>query len=502
MGKGVLEAVNAVNGEIAENLIGEKVTDQIGLDRAMIELDGTSNRPPGRQRHPGRLAGRGQGRRRGQRPAALPLCRRHGRACCRCYDNIINGGEHAGQPDRHPGNDHAGFGGEHPRRRAHGLRGVPHAEEGTVGGGLATGVGDEGGFAPNLSSTRDALDFILKAIEKARYAPGDDIMLALDCASTEYFKGGKYEMAGRGQVPGRLRKRRLPGSALQRLSDPVDRGRLLGRRLGRLEAADRNAGRPRAAGRRRPLRDQPRAPGRGHAGGCANSLLVKVNQIGTLTETLDAVRMAGPRPLYQRDVAPPGRDRGRHHRRPRGGDELRPDQDRLAGPLGPAGEIQPADPHRGNARHPPSMPDVDPAAKRQAQGWKGRPRPPCPVAPPAMVSENAPSARRRRNRMGQAARPRPRIPFGAALSTGSTPARKQRRCQPARHRAVLGLRLDSRPRARLARSSRTCGDGSHSSAIQPLQGRHAASHAARPSPSACAATTCATSAFLRLPNTQ
>ena len=64
--------------------------------------------------------------------------------------------------------------------------------------GLATGVGDEGGFAPNLSSTRDALDFILRAIEKAGYKPGDDIMLALDCAATEYFKNGKYEISGEG----------------------------------------------------------------------------------------------------------------------------------------------------------------------------------------------------------------------------------------------------------------------------------------------------------------
>ena len=158
--------------------------------------------------------------------------------------------------------------------------------------GLATGVGDEGGFAPNLSSTRDALDFILRSVEKAGYKPGDDIMLALDCASTEYFKGGKYEISGEGLSL-------TPAENVEYLAklcadypilsiedgcseDDWEGWKLLTDRLGetvQLVGDDLFV-------------TNPARLAEGIARGCGNSLLVKVNQIGTLSETLDAVRMA------------------------------------------------------------------------------------------------------------------------------------------------------------------------------------------------------------------
>ena len=158
--------------------------------------------------------------------------------------------------------------------------------------GLATGVGDEGGFAPNLSSTRDALDFILKAIEKSGYAPGDDIMLALDCASTEYFKGGKYEMKGEGKSLTSAENvdylaalcADYPILSIEDgcAEDDWDGWKLLTETLG---------GRVQLVGDDLFVTN-PERLAEGIAKGCANSLLVKVNQIGTLTETLDAVRMA------------------------------------------------------------------------------------------------------------------------------------------------------------------------------------------------------------------
>lgn len=158
--------------------------------------------------------------------------------------------------------------------------------------GLSTGIGDEGGFAPNLSSTRDALDFILKSIEKAGYRPGDDIMLALDCASTEYFKGGKYEMKGEGKSFSSEENvdylaalcAAYPIISIEdgMAEDDWAGWKLLTDKLGKtvqLVGDDLFVTNPRR------LAD-------GIAQGCANSMLVKVNQIGTLTETLAAVEMA------------------------------------------------------------------------------------------------------------------------------------------------------------------------------------------------------------------
>ncbi|KGJ10499.1 phosphopyruvate hydratase (plasmid) [Paracoccus versutus] len=295
MGKGVLEAVAAVNGEIAENLIGEDATEQVAIDRMMIELDGTPNK--------GRLGANAilgvslAVAKAAAEACTQPLYRYVGGAGARVLPvpmmNIINGGEHADNPIDIQEFMIMPVSAENIREAVRMGSEVFHTlKKELSAAGLATGVGDEGGFAPNLSSTRDALDFILKAIEKAGYTPGDDIMLALDCASTEYFKGGKYEMAGEG-------KSLTPAENVAYLEALCNDYPILSIEDGCSEddwegwklLTDTLGGRVQLVGDDLFVTNPARLA-EGIARGCGNSLLVKVNQIGTLTETLDAVRMA------------------------------------------------------------------------------------------------------------------------------------------------------------------------------------------------------------------
>ena len=295
MGKGVLEACAAVNGEIAEALLGLDATEQVAIDEGLIELDGTPNK--------GRLGANailGVSLAVAKAAAdftAQPLYRYIGGTSARVLPvpmmNIINGGEHADNPidiqefmimPVSAGNirDAVRMGAE-----------VFHTlKKELSAAGLATGVGDEGGFAPALNSTRDALDFILKSIEKAGYKPGDDIHLALDCASTEYFKDGKYVLAGEGKT---LTSEENV-AYLQALcadypiisiedgcaEDDWDGWKLLTDTLG---------GKVQLVGDDLFVTN-PERLAMGIEKGCANSMLVKVNQIGSLTETLRAVDMA------------------------------------------------------------------------------------------------------------------------------------------------------------------------------------------------------------------
>ena len=295
MGKGVLEAVMAVNGEIAENRVGEDVPDQEGIDKLMIELDGTHNK--------GRLGANailGVSLACAKAAAdftAQPLYRYVGGTSARVLPvpmmNIINGGEHADNPidiqefmimPVSAGNirDAVRMGSE----VFHTLKKELSAK------GLSTGLGDEGGFAPMLASTRDALDFILKAIEKAGYKPGEDIYLALDCASTEYFKGGKYEMKGEGlsltsaENVDYLAKlcTEYPIISIEDgcAEDDWEGWKLLTDALGdkvQLVGDDLFV-------------TNPARLAEGIKKGVANAMLVKVNQIGSLSETLKAVEMA------------------------------------------------------------------------------------------------------------------------------------------------------------------------------------------------------------------
>ena len=295
LGRGVLEAVAAVNGEIAEELIGLDATEQVEIDEAMIELDGTPNKA-----RLGANAILGVSlavAKAAAEASALPLFRYVGGAQARVLPvpmmNIVNGGEHADNPIDVQEFMIMPVAAETLREGVRMGAEVFHTlKKELSAAGLATGVGDEGGFAPSLNSTRDALDFILKSIEKAGYHPGEDIWLALDCASTEYFRNGAYVLEGEG-------KTLSPAENVEWLSslcadypilsiedgcaeDDWEGWTLLTEALGakvQLVGDDLFV-------------TNPARLAMGIERGCGNSMLVKVNQIGTLTETLAAVEMA------------------------------------------------------------------------------------------------------------------------------------------------------------------------------------------------------------------
>ena len=295
MGKGVLEAVAAVNGELAEALVGFDATEQVAIDQTMIELDGTPNK--------GRLGANailGISLAVAKAAAdftAQPLYRYVGGTSAHVLPvpmmNIINGGEHADNPIDIQEFMIMPVAATSIREAVRMGSEVFHTLKRELSAaGLSTGIGDEGGFAPAISTARAALDFILKAIEKAGYKPGQDIYLALDCAATEYFKGGKYEMKGEGKsfTPAE-NVAYLAALAADYPIISIEDGcseddwagwKLLTDTLGstcQLVGDDLFVTNPAR------LAD-------GIKQGCANSLLVKVNQIGTLTETLAAVSMA------------------------------------------------------------------------------------------------------------------------------------------------------------------------------------------------------------------
>ena len=295
MGKGVLEAVAAVNGEIADEIVGLDATEQVGIDMTMIELDGTDNKS-----RLGANAILGVSLAVAKAAADFtgqPLFRYVGGTSARLLPvpmmNIINGGEHADNPIDIQEFMIMPVAAENIRDAVRMGSEVFHTLKKELSAkGLSTGLGDEGGFAPELGSTRDALDFILKSIEKAGYTPGDDIMLALDCAATEYFKDGKYEMKGEGKsltsdenvayLQALVTDYPIISIEDGMSEDDWDGWAMLTEVLGdkvQLVGDDLFVTNPAR------LAD-------GIARGCANSMLVKVNQIGTLTETLKAVEMA------------------------------------------------------------------------------------------------------------------------------------------------------------------------------------------------------------------
>ena len=295
MGKGVLQAVDAVNGEIADALVGFDATEQEAIDAAMRELDGTENK--------GRLGANailGVSLATAKAAAdysAQPLFRYVGGTAARVLPvpmmNIINGGEHADNPIDIQEFMIMPVSADNIREAVRMGSEVFHTlKKELSAAGLSTGIGDEGGFAPNLSSTRDALDFILKAVEKAGYAPGEDVMLALDCASTEYYRDGKYEMKGEGAsltsdenvayLAALVKDYPILSIEDGCAEDDWDGWATLTEVLGgevQLVGDDLFV-------------TNPERLARGIEQNCANSLLVKVNQIGTLSETLAAVNMA------------------------------------------------------------------------------------------------------------------------------------------------------------------------------------------------------------------
>jgi enolase len=294
-GKGVGKAVAAVNGEIAQAVTGRDAKDQAGLDAAMIALDGTENK--------GRLGANAilgvslAAAKAAANAQGIPLYRYLGGADANLLPlpqmNILNGGVHADN-----GIDFQEFMvlpagapnfAEALRCGAeifHALKSALHQA------GFSTAVGDEGGFAPALRSTREALDFILHAIEAAGYKPGSDVLLGTDCAASEYFKDGAYRMEGEG-------KTLSPAENADFLADLASAYPIASIEDGMAE--DDWAGWKLLTDT---LRDRVQLVGddlfvtnvkrlqQGISDGVANSILIKVNQIGTLTETIATVRLA------------------------------------------------------------------------------------------------------------------------------------------------------------------------------------------------------------------
>ena len=295
LGKGVSLAIDAVNGEISEAILGIDAEDQPAIDARLIELDGTPNK--------GRLGANAiLGVSLAVAKAAadargLPLYRYVGGTSATVLPvpmmNIINGGVHADNPIDFQefmimpvGVDSLFDAVRCGSEIFHTLKKALHDK------GLATAVGDEGGFAPNLASAPDALDFIMSSIEKAGYKPGEDVVLALDCAATEFFKGGVYDFEGEGV-------KRSPAEMADYLADLVARYPIVSIEDGMGEddfegwkiLTDKIGDKCQLVGDDLFVTNPARLRD-GIKRGLANSLLVKVNQIGTLTETLEAVSTA------------------------------------------------------------------------------------------------------------------------------------------------------------------------------------------------------------------
>ncbi len=294
-GKGVTKAVAHVNGEIAGEVLGADARDQALLDRILIELDGTENK--------GRLGANAilgvslAVARAAAEASGLPLYRYLGGAGARTLPvpmmNVINGGVHA--DNRLDPQEFmlcpVGFTTFAEALRAgvevfHALKGILKSR------GLSTGVGDEGGFAPDIASAREALDFISSAIAAAGYKPGKDVAIALDPAASEFYENGKYELKGE--------KKTLSSEKMIAYWEALAAGYPIVSIEDGLAESDREgwiAMTERLGGKILLVGDDifvtnPKILAKGIEDGIANALLVKLNQVGTVTETLDAVRMA------------------------------------------------------------------------------------------------------------------------------------------------------------------------------------------------------------------
>ena len=295
LGKGVTKAVAAVNGEIFDALAGMEAEDQIAIDQAMIELDGTPNKA---RLGANAILGVSLATAKAAAEAAgLPLYRYVGGAASRVLPvpmmNIINGGVHADNPIDFQEFMIMPVGADSFREALRMGAEIFHTlKEALKKAGHNTNVGDEGGFAPNLPSAEAALDFVMKAVEQAGYKPGKDVYLALDCAATEFFKNGAYDYEGEG------RKRSIKEQAeyLAKLAtsypifsiedgmseDDWDGWKQVTKLIGKTHQL---------VGDDLFVTNTKRLK-KGISEGVANSILVKVNQIGSLTETLEAVEMA------------------------------------------------------------------------------------------------------------------------------------------------------------------------------------------------------------------
>ena len=294
-GKGVRRAVEAVNGPVCDALTGLRATDQTGIDRTLIDLDGTANK--GRLGANAILGASLATAKAAAQSLGTPLYRYVGGVSARTLPvpmmNIINGGAHADNPIDIQEFMIVPVGASSIAEAVRtGSEVFQALKKALSKAGHNTNVGDEGGFAPGLSSTTEALDFIVRSIETAGYRPGTDVYLALDCASTEYFKDGVYDLAGEG--------RKLSAAEnVDYLTALVDAYPIISIEDGMAEddwegwklLTEALGGRVQLVGDDLFVTNTERLA-RGIEEGIANSILVKVNQIGSLSETLAAVEMA------------------------------------------------------------------------------------------------------------------------------------------------------------------------------------------------------------------
>jgi enolase len=294
-GKGVRRAVEAVNGPICDALTGLAATDQAGIDRFLINLDGTANK--GRLGANAILGASLASAKAAAQSLGVPLYRYVGGVSAHVLPvpmmNIINGGAHADNPIDIQEFMIMPVGAESLAEAVQIGAEVFHAlKKNLAKAGQSTSVGDEGGFAPGLSSATEALDFIMKSIGAAGYKPGKDVYLALDCAATEYFSDGIYDMKGEG-------RRRDAAENADYLAGLVDDYPIISVEDGMSEddwegwkiLTEKLGDRCQLVGDDLFVTNTARL-GDGIGKGIANSILVKVNQIGTLSETLAAVEMA------------------------------------------------------------------------------------------------------------------------------------------------------------------------------------------------------------------
>ncbi|MCX7320303.1 MAG: phosphopyruvate hydratase [Hyphomicrobiales bacterium] len=295
LGKGVQKAVDAVNGEIFDAIGGMDVENQIQLDETMIALDGTPNKS-----RLGANAILGVSLAAAKAAAEsldMPLYRYVGGTSARTLPvpmmNIINGGMHADNPIDFQEFMIMPVGASSFAEALRAGAEIFHTLKGELKkAGHNTNVGDEGGFAPNLASAEAALDFVMGAITKAGYKPGDDVMLALDCASTEFFKGGKYVYEGEGKSrsiseQAKYLAQLVAAYPIVSIEDGMSEDDMDGWK----EVTDLIGKKCQLVGDDLFVTNVTRLE-EGIKAGRANSILVKVNQIGSLTETLSAVEVA------------------------------------------------------------------------------------------------------------------------------------------------------------------------------------------------------------------
>ena len=298
-GKGVTKAVNNVNTVIADALLGMNVTDQVGIDRVLLELDGT---PTKSNLGANALLGVSLACAKAAANALeMPLYRYIGGVNAKVLPvpmmNIINGGSHSDAPIAFQEFMIRPVGAESFREALrmgaevfHSLKKVLHDR------GLSTAVGDVGGFAPALKGTEDALESIIKAIEAAGYKAGEDVMIGLDCASSEFYKDGVYDYSKFEGATGAKRSSAEQVAYLEELIsrypiDSIEDGMSENDWEGWKLLTERIGDRCQLVGDDLFVTNVQYLK-KGIEMGCANSILIKVNQIGTLTETLDAIDMA------------------------------------------------------------------------------------------------------------------------------------------------------------------------------------------------------------------